>query len=74
MNFKSILMAVIPNSVRKLYFSYLKIWKSNIFKEECKMSYCGMKTRHEKKMAQAPRLVSSSIIGWFHFGNFDLIP
>ena len=55
MNFKSILMAVIPNSVRKLYFSYLKIWKSNIFKEECKMSYCGQKTRHEKKNGTGPQ-------------------
>lgn len=36
-------MTIISNCVFKLYFFlYLQMWKSNIYKEECEMSYHGL--------------------------------
>lgn len=59
---------MISNCVFKLYFLYMQIWKSNIYKEECKLSM-DWKKRHENKMSQVLSLVCSEMKGWFDFNK-----
>lgn len=65
MNFKSILMQLFQIVCKLYLFLYSKIWKNNVHKEKCTMSDCGMQTRRENNVTQAPSPVSSRMIGRF---------